>query len=71
MSSGDVERYTSAHGEIGIHLTAPQANRLLLAIEMLEQRAGLDPAFAELRDLLRTGLVTKSSGDTDSTPSTE
>lgn len=71
MNPGDVERYTSAHGEIGIHLSAPQANRLLLAIEMLEQRAGLDPAFTELRELLKTGLATKSSGDTDSAPSTE
>lgn len=71
MNPGDVERYTSAHGEIGIYLTAPQANRLLLAIEVLDQRAGLDPAFAELRELLKTGLTTKSSGDTDSAPSTE
>lgn len=69
MNERDVERYTTAHGDIAIRMNAPEANRLLLALERLEQRDGLDPALADLRELVRTALVTKSSGDTDSAPS--
>jgi len=54
-----------------IRSDAARANRLLLALERLDQQGGLDPALAELRDELRQGLVKKSSGDTDSAPSTE
>jgi hypothetical protein len=57
--------------EIVIRSDAARANRLLLALERLDQQSGLDPALAELRDELRQGLVKKSSGDTDSAPSTE
>ncbi len=57
--------------EIVIRSDASRANRLLLALERLDQQGGLDPALAELRDELRQGLVKKSSGDTDSAPSTE
>ena len=57
--------------EIVIRSDAARANRLLLALEHLDQQGGLDPALAELRDELRQGLVKKSSGDVDSAPSTE
>jgi hypothetical protein len=57
--------------EIVIRSDAARANRLLLALERLDQQGGLDPALAELRDELRQGLVKKSSGDVDSAPSTE
>ncbi len=57
--------------EIVIRSDAARANRLLLALERLDQQGGLDPALAELRDELRQGLVKKSSGDVDSVPSTE
>ena len=67
----EVERYSAAHGSIGIKMDAPTANRMLLALEHLDQQSGLDPALAQLREALREGLVTKSSGDTDSAPSTE
>ncbi len=67
----EVDGFSAAHGRIGIRLDAPQTNRLLLALERLDQQGGLDPALAELRDALRQALVKKSSGDTDSAPSTE
>ncbi len=57
--------------EIVIRSDAARANRMLLALERLDQQGGLDPALAELRDELRQGLVKKSSGDVDSAPSTE
>ncbi|HEX5275592.1 MAG TPA: hypothetical protein VFW34_09985 [Candidatus Rubrimentiphilum sp.] len=57
--------------EIVIRSDAARANRLLLALERLDQQGGFDPALAELRDELRQGLVKKSSGDLDSAPSTE
>lgn len=57
--------------EIIIRSDAPRANRLLLALERLDQEGGLDPALAELRDELRQSLVKKSSGDVDGAPSTE
>jgi hypothetical protein len=57
--------------EIVIRSDAARANRLLLALERLDQQGGLDPALAELRDELRQGLVKKSSGDVNSAPSTE
>lgn len=71
MSTYGVDRYGHAHGEIAIKLDAAQANRLLLALEHLDQGSGLEPALAALREDLKTALVTKSSGDTDSAPSTE
>lgn len=71
MSTSDVERFAKAHGEIAIRMGAPAANRILLALEMLRQDRGLDPALEELRDLITAALTTKSSGDTDSGPSTE
>lgn len=53
-----------------IALDLGYANRLLLVLERLEQRGtGLDPALAELREKIRGGLTDKSSGDTDSAPS--
>ncbi len=67
----NVEPYDKAHGEMVIHVGAGEANRLLLALERLDQMGGLDPELARLRDAVRSGLVTKSSGDTDSAPSTE
>ncbi len=71
MSTYGVERYKSSHGAIALKLDAPEANRLLLALERLDQEGGLDPSLAVLRDTLKEALVTKSSGDTDSAPSTE
>jgi hypothetical protein len=71
MTSGDITRYGGAHGEISLRMGAPEANRILLAIERLDQEGGIDPAFGVLRERLKTALVTKSSGDTDSAPSTE
>jgi len=67
----EVDRFSAAHGQIAIRLDAPSANRVLLAFERLDQQSGLDPALAELREALKRALVTKSSGDTDSAPSTE
>jgi hypothetical protein len=64
-----IERYHGAHGEIAIKLHAGDANRLLLALERLDQDSGLEPALAQLRETLKAALVTKSSGDTDSAPS--
>lgn len=71
MSTYGVDRYDRSHGELAIHLDAPQANRILLALEHLDQQNGLDPALDELRSSIRAALVSKSSGDTDSAPSTE
>lgn len=71
MSTYGVEPYRSAHGEIALRLDAPQANRILLTLERLDQEGGLDPALATLRETLKEALVAKSSGDTDSAPSTE
>jgi len=67
----EVEPFSDARGHLAISLDAPQANRLLLALERLDEQGGLDPALAELRDGIRQALVKKSSGDTDSAPSTE
>lgn len=64
-----MERYRSAHGEIAVKLDAGEANRLLLALERLDQEGGLEPSLATLRETLRAALVTKSSGDSDSAPS--
>lgn len=71
MSTYGVEPYRSAHGEIALRLDAPEANRILLTLERLDQEGGLDPALATLRETLKEALVAKSSGDTDSAPSTE
>ena len=69
MSTYGVERYHSAHGEISVKIEAGEANRLLLALERLDQDSGLEPSLATLRETLRAALVTKSSGDVDSAPS--
>jgi hypothetical protein len=69
MSIYGVERYHSAHGEIAVKLEPGEANRLLLALERLDQDGGLEPSLARLRETLRAALVTKSSGDIDSAPS--
>jgi hypothetical protein len=50
-------------------MSAADANRTLLALEHLDQESGLDPALTELRESIKAALVTKSSGDTDSAPS--
>jgi hypothetical protein len=71
MSAYGVEPYRSAHGDIGLHMDAGEANRILLALERLDQEGGLEPSLADLREKLKAALVTKSSGDTDSAPSTE
>ena len=71
MSTYGIERYHSSHGEIAVKLDASEANRLLLALEHLDQDGGLEPSLATLRETLKAALVTKSSGDTDSAPSTE
>jgi hypothetical protein len=62
-------RYARAGGEIEIRMDAGVANRVLLALEHLDQRHGLEPVLAELRETVRSALSTKSSGDTDSAPS--
>ncbi|MBV8117875.1 MAG: hypothetical protein JOZ01_07835 [Candidatus Eremiobacteraeota bacterium] len=67
----NVEPFRAAHGFLTLKIDAGMANRILLALEHLDQNSGLDPALSTLREQLRAGLVTKSSGDTDSTPSTE
>ena len=65
-----MKRYSSVHGELAVKLDAADANRLLLALERLDQDGGgLEPSLATLRETLRAALVTKSSGDTDSAPS--
>ena len=65
-----IERYRSAHGDIAVKFDAADANRLLLALERLDQDGGgLEPSLAMLRETLRAALVTKSSGDTASAPS--
>ena len=69
MTTYGVERYEGAHGEIAVRLGASDANRLLLALERLDQEGGLDPSLATLRETLKAALVKKSSGDTDSAPS--
>ncbi|MGZ3497553.1 MAG: hypothetical protein ACXWNK_11025 [Vulcanimicrobiaceae bacterium] len=64
--------YYEGRGEIALRMGAPQANRLLLAIEAIDEHTpGLDPALEDLREQLRAALARKSSGDTDSAPSTE
>lgn len=65
------ERYNRPHATIDLRLDAPAANRVLLAIEHLDQKDGLDPALAELREAIKAALTRKSSGDTDHAPSTE
>lgn len=71
MSTYDVDRYRTARGSISIRMSAADANRTLLSLEHLDQGSGLDPALAELRESIKAALVSKSSGDTDSAPSTE
>lgn len=72
MSTYGEERYLTAHGQIAVRMDTGEANRLLLALERLDQDGGgLEPSLATLRESLKAALVTKSSGDTDSAPSTE
>lgn len=56
---------------VDLHLDASTANRVLLAIEQLDQAGGVDPALGDLRESLKAALVKKSSGDVGSAPSTE
>jgi hypothetical protein len=69
VNADGIGRYSVAHGDITLRISAPDANLLLLALERLDQAQGLDPALAQLREHVRAALVTKSSGDTDSAPS--
>lgn len=62
-------RYSRAGGEITLRLDAGVANRLLLALEHLDQQHGLEPVLADLRETVRSALSMKSSGDVDSAPS--
>lgn len=72
MNTYGVEQFHGAHGEIAVKMNPGEANRLLLALESLDQDAGgLEPSLAAFREALKTALATKSSGDTDSAPSTE
>jgi hypothetical protein len=71
VSTYDVDPYRTARGSIAIHMSAGDANRTLLALEHLDQQSGLDPALTELRESIKAALITKSSGDVDSAPSTE
>jgi hypothetical protein len=71
MNIEEIGRYGTPHGDVSLRIGSPEANRILLALERLDQESGLDPALAELREHLKTALITKSSGDTDSAPSTE
>jgi hypothetical protein len=71
VSTYGVERYRTAHGDIALRMDAGEANRMLLALERLDQDGGLEPSLADLREMLKAALVNKSSGDTDSAPSTE
>ncbi len=43
MSTFGVERFEGAGGSIAIKLHGGDANRLLLALERLDQQGGLDP----------------------------
>lgn len=69
MTAYGVDRYGSAGGDIGIHMNAADANLTLLALERLDQAGGLEPALAQLRESIKAALTTKSSGDTNSAPS--
>lgn len=71
MSTYGMDRYTRAHRDIAVVLDAAAANRILLALEHLDQDGGLEPSLGELRETIKAALVAKSSGDTDSAPSTE
>lgn len=65
----NANRYGAANDDVVVTMDAGTANRLLLALEMIDQRSGLDPVLAELRENVRASLSTKSSGDTDGAPS--
>ena len=67
----NVEPFSEAHRFVTLKIDAGMANRILTAIEHLDQSSGIDPALSSLREELRAGLAAKSSGDTDSSPSTE
>ncbi len=73
MARMALERLDSdLRGALPLALDAPAANRLLAALEMLEQtQTHLDPALADLRQNLRDVLAPKSSGDVTGGPSTE
>lgn len=62
-------RYGSAGDDVVVTMGTGTANRLLLALELIDQRSGLDPVLADLREHVRASLSTKSSGDIDSAPS--
>lgn len=69
MTTYGVDRYGKAGGDIAIRMSAADANSTLLALEHIDQSAGLDPVLAKLRESIKAALVTKSSGDTNSAPS--
>lgn len=54
---------------IALNMDAAEANRILLALERLDQGSGLEPALGALREHLKTALIAKSSGDAGSAPS--
>lgn len=55
-------RYSRAGAEITIRLDTGVANRLLLALEHLDQQHGLEPVLADLRETVRSALSTSDSG---------
>lgn len=71
MAKRAIERFDSElHGALPLGIDNAGANRILLALEMLEQRdTRLDPALDELRARLRDVLVEKSSGAPQGAPS--
>lgn len=73
MAKRAIERFDSElHGALPLTIDTQTANRILLTLEMLEQRdTRLDPVLDELRSHLRGALVEKSSGAPKGAPSTE
>jgi hypothetical protein len=73
MAKRAIERFDSElHGALPLTIDTAAANRILLALEMLEQRdTRLDPSLDELRSRLRDALVEKASGAPRGTPFTE
>ncbi len=47
MSTFGVERYQNAHGDIIVKMDAGSANRVLLALERLDEESGLEPSLAQ------------------------
>ena len=55
--------------DVAVSMDPGTANRLLLALEHLDQQHGLDPVLADLRETVKSALSTKSSGDVSGAPS--